>query len=209
MSGARASSADGRTRVSSAPIVQRSLAHSPWPTTRPPLRSLEPSSALSVCTSIASGAFGRARNSATRRTTGSRPSFQRPARRLTRSSETTAGRLDAARRHDRPAAQRRRRRRAREHREVERLGRRLQLAERPGGEGSDDRARIERLRGVARRSRRRAPVRVAFSASSGPSAPSAACHGTAASTALRVASSVTANGASAPIDAEPTTRARS
>ncbi len=57
--------------------------------------------------------------------------------------------VEAAGRHDGMAGERCRRRCAREGREIERLGRRLECAERPGGERAHDRVRVERLRGAS------------------------------------------------------------
>ena len=92
VSGARASSAAGRSLSSVRSSCQRSALQRPAPAIRPPARRPAPSSAEKVCTSTVPGSSGRARNSARRLSTGSRPSFQRPARALRRSSAISAGR---------------------------------------------------------------------------------------------------------------------
>ena len=90
--GARASSAAGCTLSRSTSVVQRSAVQRPRAVMRPPSSFAEPSSANSVCRSSVLRSSGRPCSSARSWRTGSRPSFQRPARSLRSSIETIAGR---------------------------------------------------------------------------------------------------------------------
>ena len=91
--GARASSAAGRSLAQLGVEVPARGDQRPRPAMLPAARPAEPSSADErVCTSSTLGACGPRAQFGVQRRTGSRPSFQRPARALARSIDTLAGR---------------------------------------------------------------------------------------------------------------------